>query len=57
MILFEDNAETATLHPENTLDVPEFTGDPQDIYLIKIIPFLESTRKLVSPSPTIPTAV
>jgi len=45
VILFEDHAEAATLQPENTLDVPEFTGDPQDIYLVKIIPFLESTRR------------
>ena len=41
VILFEDHAAKATCQPENTIDVPAFTGDDSDTYLIKILPFLE----------------
>ena len=42
IILMEDHADKNTFQPENAIDVPEFTGDPNDTYLIKMLPFLES---------------
>ncbi|KAF8959901.1 HAD-like domain-containing protein [Flammula alnicola] len=42
VVLLDSDPEHATTHPENTVILPKWKGDPKDKGLVAMIPFLES---------------
>ncbi|KDR69858.1 hypothetical protein GALMADRAFT_77092 [Galerina marginata CBS 339.88] len=42
VVMLDTHPEHATTHPENTIILPKWKGNPQDKGLVGIIPFLES---------------
>ncbi|CAG8613800.1 19457_t:CDS:2 [Racocetra fulgida] len=44
----DSNPDAYSLQPENVIAVPPWTGDPNDTYLVDIIPFLEGIGLLLS---------
>ncbi|RIB19430.1 HAD-like domain-containing protein [Gigaspora rosea] len=48
VIVMDSNPAVYSLQPENVISVPPWTGDPNDSYLVDIIPFLEGISLLLS---------
>ncbi|CAG8459379.1 4704_t:CDS:10 [Dentiscutata heterogama] len=48
VIVMDSNPDAYSLQPENVITVPPWTGDPNDTYLVDIIPFLEGISLLLS---------
>ncbi len=44
MVMIEDNEEHVQDQPENAIVVPPFTGDPNDMVLLQLIPLLKGER-------------
>ncbi|KAI9296672.1 HAD-like protein [Neoconidiobolus thromboides FSU 785] len=42
VIVFDSYPDHCTLHPDNLLKVPAWDGNPNDTYLLDILPFLET---------------
>lgn len=49
VVVLETDPDAMKLHPENTLVIPKWKGDPKDSGLIAIIPFLESMAIFKTP--------
>ena len=41
VIIMDSNPNAYSLQPENAIAVPPWKGDPNDTFLIDILPFLE----------------
>ncbi|CAG8784402.1 5963_t:CDS:2, partial [Racocetra persica] len=48
IIVMDSNPDAYSLQPENVIAVPPWKGDPNDTYLVDIIPFLEGIGLLLS---------
>ncbi|CAG8465251.1 1051_t:CDS:10 [Scutellospora calospora] len=48
VIVMDSNPEAYALQPDNVISVPPWTEDPNDTYLVDIIPFLEGISILLS---------
>ncbi|CAJ0766419.1 18472_t:CDS:10 [Entrophospora sp. SA101] len=48
VIIMDSNPDSYSLQPENAITVPPWKGDPNDTFLIDIIPFLECLANIAS---------
>ncbi|KAJ6621310.1 HAD-like domain-containing protein [Mycena sp. CBHHK59/15] len=50
VISLDTNPEHVSTHPENAIIVPLWKGDPNDMGLVAMIPFLECTHRIYKPA-------